>query len=71
MLDPITHSQQPFRFVSLDGGTLNRLQNTIREAVYPKATEDDWVRRYRSSIANPKPNRLRRMLEEITKGFDS
>lgn len=71
MLDAITYTQQPFRFVSLDGGAVNRLRNTIREAVYAINPEDEWLRRLRSATDDPKPNRLRRMLAGITRGFDS
>jgi hypothetical protein len=71
MLDAITYTQQPFRFVRLDGGAVSRLQSTIRDAVYPANAEDEWLRRYRSTLENRTPNRLRRMLAEITRGFDS
>ena len=71
MLAPITYSQQPFRFVSLHGGDVNRLQLAIREVVYPQTHEEQWITRYRSGIDDRKQNRLRRLFAEITLGFDS
>lgn len=71
MLAPITYTQQPFRFIALDGGAVGRLQIVIREAVYANNREDEWIRRYRSAVDDRKQSRLRRLLAEITLGFDS
>lgn len=58
MLDPVTYTQQPFRFLKMDGGTTNRLQLAIKDALYPLSSEEDWVRQYRSAISDSEPRHL-------------
>jgi len=58
MLDPITYTQQPFRLLKMDGGTVNRLQLAIKDALNPAGAEDEWVQRYRSAITNGETRRL-------------
>jgi hypothetical protein len=55
MLDPITRSQQPFRFVSLGVEDLCKLQTTIQSALYPRNDEDDWIQKYRAAISRVEP----------------
>lgn len=58
MLDPITRTQQPFRFVSLRVEDLCRLQTTIQSALYPRK-DDDWIQKYRAAISVVEPPRRR------------
>lgn len=59
MLNPITHTQQPFRFVALRGDAQHRLQTTISSLLYPKSNEPDWIEKYRAAVAQAKPPRSR------------
>ncbi len=52
MLDPITHRQQPFRFVSMECDDVRRLQTAIKTTLYPTRDEDEWIQKYRSAVAS-------------------
>ena len=66
MLDPITHTQQPFRFVSMGGEDLRKLQTAIKTTLYPTSDEDEWIRKYRAAVAALPPPR--RKWSGVTKG---
>jgi hypothetical protein len=56
MLDPITRTQQPFRFVNLRVEDLCRLQTTIQSALYPR-NEEEWILKYRAALSAAEPPR--------------
>lgn len=59
MLNPITVTQQPFRFVGLRGDAQHRLQTTISSLLYPTGSEPDWIEKYRAAVSEAKPPRIR------------
>ena len=59
MLSPVTHSQQPFRFVTLHGEAQRRLQNAIQASLYPKGPQEEWIEKYRAAISHVEPPRKR------------
>lgn len=60
MLQPLTHVQQPFRFTSMDGEYMCRLQSVIQTALYPTLEQDEWIRKYRAAVALIEPPRQKR-----------
>lgn len=52
MLDPVTHSQQPFRFVAMHGEDQRRLHTTIQSSLYPKTEDEEWIEKYRTAISS-------------------
>lgn len=72
MLPPITHSQQPFRFVSLSDSYLQRLESAIRGSLYQRSSEDWWIEKYRSAMAQSSPTAgrvSRRLVGALTFGL--
>jgi hypothetical protein len=71
MLNPITHTQQPFRFLSLRGDDQHRLQTTIQSALHQKGEDSEWIDKYRAAIKQHDAPRRRlstAMLAFITGG---
>ena len=57
MLPPISRTQQPFRFVSLEESAQRRLRATVQSHLDPGG-QDAWIEKYRTAIANqPRPRR--------------
>ena len=64
MLSPVTRSQQPFRFVTLQAEAQRRLQGAIQASLYPKAPQEEWIEKYRAAInqVQPPPRRFSRVM---------
>ena len=60
MLNPISYTQQPFRFVALPQETQTRLQTAIRSSLYQHNSEDWWIEKYRTAVRHAPPPRRRK-----------
>jgi len=58
ILSPVTHTQQPFRFVAIHADDQQRLRKTIDTCLYRKSDEQ-WIEKYRAAIIQLKPPRTR------------
>jgi hypothetical protein len=47
MLSPLNHTQQPFRFVSLEQKDRRKLESIIPLSVYEDITEPNWMKKLR------------------------
>jgi len=59
MLSPVTRSQQPFRFLTLQGEAQRRLQSAIQASLYPRGPQEEWIEKYRAAISQVEPPRRR------------
>jgi hypothetical protein len=60
MLNPISYTQQPFRFVALPQEIQNRLHTEIQSSLYQRNSEDWWIEKYRSAVQQaPRPRKQR------------
>ncbi len=60
MLNPISYTQQPFRFVALPQEIQNRLHTEIQSSLYQRNSEDWWIEKYRSAVQQaPQPRKRR------------
>jgi hypothetical protein len=60
MLNPISYTQQPFRFVALPQETQTRLHSAIQSSLYQHNSEDWWIEKYRTAVRHAPPPRKRR-----------
>lgn len=60
MLNPISYTQQPFRFVALPQETQTRLHSAIQSSLYQQNSEDWWIEKYRTAVRHAPPPRKRR-----------
>lgn len=62
MLDPVSSTQQPFRFVSLPAQDQRRLGTIIRSTL-GNTTEQEWIEKLRAAAnANPRRGRIVKMV---------
>jgi hypothetical protein len=59
LLSPVTHSQQPFRFVTLEADAQRRLQSAIQSSLYPYVQQEEWIEKYRAAVNQIEPPRRR------------
>jgi hypothetical protein len=59
MLNPISYTQQPFRFVALPQETERRLHTAIHSSLYQHQAEDWWIEKYRTAVSQAPPPRKR------------
>ena len=52
LLEPLTKTLQPFRFVSLDPKDRRRLESVIPVSVYHDITEPAWMKKLRAASEN-------------------
>jgi len=56
MLDPLSRTQQAFRFVALDRNNRRNLQLGIQLHLNQSSDEDRWIAKYRSAILHRAPS---------------
>lgn len=56
MLDPLSRTQQAFRFVELDRNNQRNLQLEIQSQLNQSSDEDRWIAKYRSAIIHRAPS---------------
>ena len=56
MLNPLSRTQQAFRFVELDRNNRRNLQLGIRSHLNQSSDEDRWIAKYRSAILHRAPS---------------
>ena len=56
MLDPLSRTQQAFRFVELDRNNQRNLQLGIQSQLNQSSDEDRWIAKYRSAIIQRAPS---------------
>ena len=56
MLDPLSRTQQAFRFVELDRNNRRNLQLGIQSQLNQSSDEDRWIAKYRSAIIHRAPS---------------
>jgi hypothetical protein len=56
MLDPLSSTQQAFRFVELDRNNRRNLQLGIQSHLNQSSDEDRWIAKYRSAIPQRAPS---------------
>ena len=56
MLDPVSRTQQAFRFVALDRNNRRNLQLAIQSHLNQSSDEDRWIAKYRSAIIHRAPS---------------
>jgi hypothetical protein len=59
MLDPLSRTQQAFRFVELDRNNQRNLQLGIQSQLNQSSDEDRWIAKYRSAIIHRAPSQRR------------
>ena len=59
MLKPVSLSQQPFRFVSLEHDDRRRLQVSIQSSFGQTSNELEWIEKYRATLDHRKPEKSR------------
>src|SRR5229473_2333259 len=57
MLEPVSLSQQPFRFVALEHGDRHRLQGSIQSSFGQARHEQEWIEKYRAALDQRQPQR--------------
>ena len=50
MLNPVSWSQQPFRFVGLEGEDQRRLQESIQSSFGQVNKDQEWIEKYRAAL---------------------
>lgn len=67
MLNPVSTTRQPFRFVALAEGDQYRLRTVIQSSL--NAGEQAWIEKYRAAVAHQKPGSrgvVRIVVESLT-----
>ncbi len=59
MLKPVSWTQQPFRFVGLDGEDQKRLQESIQSSFGQVSKDQEWIDKYRAALEHQEPPRRR------------
>ena len=59
MLEPVSLSQQPFRFVALEHGDRHRLQGSIQSSFGQARHEQEWIEKYRAALDQRQPQKKR------------
>src|SRR5258708_828282 len=59
MLEPVSLSQQPFRFVALEQDDRRRLQVSIQSSFGQASDEQEWIEKYRAAVDHRPPQRRR------------
>jgi hypothetical protein len=65
MLKPVSRTQQPFRFVSLEQDAQRKLQAIVQSRLNPAGLShaDEWIEKYRAGLDHEKPrHRTRRIV---------
>jgi hypothetical protein len=57
MLSPVSTTQQPFRFVTLEEGDQRRLRVAVQSSLDLNPGEQEWVERYRATLVHRNPPR--------------
>ena len=57
MLNPLSRTQQAFRFVALDRNSQRNLQLEIQSHLKQGSDEDRWIAKYRSAMIHRAPSR--------------
>jgi len=57
MLKPVSWTQQPFRFVGLEGDDQRRLQDSIQSSFGQVSKDQEWIDKYRSALDQRHPPR--------------
>lgn len=65
MLNPLSRTQQAFRFVELDRNSRRNLQLGIRLHLNQSSDEDRWIAKYRSAILHRAPPSQRGILKIV------
>ena len=55
MLSPLSHTQQAFRFISLDQNNQRNLQLGIQSHLNQNLDEEQWIAKYRSALTHRLP----------------
>lgn len=59
MLKPVSWTQQPFRFVGLEGEDQRRLQESIQSSFGQVSKDQEWIDKYRAALDHQGPPRRR------------
>jgi len=57
MLKPVSWTQQPFRFVGLEGDDQRRLQDSIQSSFGQVSKDQEWIDKYRAALDQRHPPR--------------
>jgi hypothetical protein len=57
MLKPVSWTQQPFRFVGLEGDDQRRLQDSIQSSFGQVSKDQEWIDKYRAALDLRQPPR--------------
>jgi hypothetical protein len=57
MLNPLSPTQQAFRFVALDQKNRRNLQLAIQSHLNQDSAEERWIAKYRSAVLHSPPRR--------------
>jgi hypothetical protein len=57
MLTPVSWTQQPFRFVGLEGDDQRRLQDSIQSSFGQVSKDQEWIDKYRAALDQRHPPR--------------
>ena len=57
MLKPVSWTQQPFRFVGLEGDDQRRLQDSIQSSFGQVSKDQEWIDKYRAALDQRQPPR--------------
>jgi len=57
MLKPVSWTQQPFRFVGLEGDDQRRLQDSIQSSFGQVSKDQEWIDKYRAALDQQHPPR--------------
>lgn len=68
MLNPVSWTEQPFRFVAIQSDDQRRLRAAIQSSAVPEADEQEWIDKYRAALDAPPPRGklLRKLLAAVT-----
>ncbi|MBZ5651093.1 MAG: hypothetical protein LAO18_11480 [Acidobacteriia bacterium] len=59
MLKPVSWTQQPFRFVGLEGDDQRRLQESIQSSFGQVSKDQEWIDKFRAALDHQGPPRRR------------
>jgi hypothetical protein len=59
MLNPVSTTRQPFRFVALQEGDQRRLRAAVQSSLDQNPGEQAWIEKYRATLSHRNPPRRR------------